>query len=203
MEITKFAHACFVATLDSASIVVDPGELTPDFQDPANVVAVVVTHVHPDHLSADRLNAILKNNPEAVLYAHQEVLDAVPDIPGTVVNAGDYITVGPFSLSFNGGDHAVIHRDIPRCANLGVCINDELYYPGDSFTLPDGAIKTLAVPLAAPWMKTSEAMDYLMQIRPERAFPTHDAVLSEAGKAFNDRLMEQAAEKVSTAYRRL
>lgn len=203
MEITKYEHACFVATINNQSVVVDPGELSPDFVDPGDVVAVVVTHMHPDHLSADQIAAILKNNPGAVFYAHQEVLNATPGIQGTPVSPGETLTAGDFTLHFNGGEHALIHPDTPMCANLGVLINDELYYPGDSFTLPDKAVKTLALPIAAPWMKTAEGMDYLMQVRPEYTFPTHDAVLSEAGKMFTDTWMRRAAEQVGATYERL
>ena len=202
MEIRKYEHACFVATIDNQSIVVDPGELTSDFIDPYNVVAVVVTHLHPDHLSTDHVAAILKNNPEAKFYAHQEVLDAANGIPGTAVHPGDTIRAGDILLRFSGGEHALIHPDIPMCANLGVMINDELYYPGDSFTEPDRPVKTLALPIAAPWMKTAEGMDYLMQLKPERAFPTHDGVLSETGKIFTDSWMSRAAEQAGTIYER-
>lgn len=49
MNITKFEHACFVVTKNDQSIVVDPGVLSPDFQAPEHPVAVVITHLHPDH----------------------------------------------------------------------------------------------------------------------------------------------------------
>lgn len=84
MEITKFGHACFVATRNNQSVVVDPGELSPDFVDPGNVVAVVVTHIHGDHLDREKIAAILANNPSVIFLAPQEVIDACPDAPGTV-----------------------------------------------------------------------------------------------------------------------
>ena len=40
----------------------------------------------------------------------------------------------------------------------------------------------LAVPAAAPWMKISEAMDYIFAIKPRRSFSTHEMLLSRAGK---------------------
>jgi L-ascorbate metabolism protein UlaG (beta-lactamase superfamily) len=203
MEIRKYEHACFVATINNQSIVVDPGELTTDFIDPRNVVAIVVTHMHPDHLSTTHVANILKSNPEAKFYAHQEVLDAANGIDGIAVKADDLIRTGDIPLHFNGGEHALIHPDIPMCANLGVMINDELYYPGDSFAEPDRHVKILALPIAAPWMKTAEGMDYLVKLRPERAFPTHDGVLSEAGRTFTDSWMKRAAEQAGTVYERL
>ena len=202
MKITKFRHACFVATLNNQSVVVDPGELSPDFVDPGNVIAIVITHLHGDHLDPTKLRAILEKNPDAVFYAHPEVLEAA-GIAGTAVQAGDRVTAGTFTFEFSGGAHALIHPTVPMCANLGVLINDELYYPGDSFAEPGKPVKTLALPVAAPWMKTAEGMDYLTKLRPERAFPTHDAVLSEAGQSFTDNWMRRAAEQVGTSYERL
>lgn len=203
MEITKFGHACFVATRNNQSVVVDPGELSPDFVDPGNVVAVVVTHIHGDHLDRAKLAATLARNPSAVLLAHQEVVESCPDIAVTAVAAGDIMTAGEFRLRFTGGDHALVHPGTPMCANLGVMIDEEVYYPGDSFTEPGAPVKTLALPIAAPWMKTSEGMDFLTKLKPERAFPTHDAVLSEDGKDSVESWMKMAAEKAGAKYNRL
>lgn len=82
-------------------------------------------------------------------------------------------------------------------------INEEIYYPGDSFAEPGAPVKTLALPIAAPWMKTSEGMDFLTKLKPECAFPTHDAILSDAGKGFVDNWIKMAAEKAGTKYDRL
>ncbi len=40
----------------------------------------------------------------------------------------------------------------------------------------------LAAPANAPWMKISEVMDYIIAVAPRRAFPTHEMLLSRAGK---------------------
>lgn len=69
----------------------------------------------------------------------------------TVVHTGDTVEAEPFTLRFFGGTHAVIHASIPVVDNLGVLIDDELYYAGDSFTVPEGVdVDVLAVPAGAP-----------------------------------------------------
>lgn len=206
MQITKFQHACFVAEEDSQALVVDPGTLSNDFEVPDDpVCAVVITHVHGDHVDQDKLQAIAAQNPGVIVYGHQEVIDELDQntYHTEVVSAGDMVEVGPFTLEFNGGEHALIHDDVPMCANLGVMINSMLYYPGDSFTMPQHDVEVLALPVAAPWMKTAEAMDYLTSVAPKTAFATHDAVLSNAGKSFTDNWMRSAAEKIGCDYRRL
>lgn len=87
--------------------------------------------------------------------------------------------------------------------NIGILINDLLYYPGDSFVLPGRPVDTLALPVAAPWLKISEAMDFLTQIRPRLAFPTHDAVLSQIGKELVDGRLNATAQEQDTTYQRL
>ena len=91
---------------------------------------------------------------------------------------------------------AVIHPSIPIIDNVGVLVNDALYYAGDSFTVPEGvAVDVLAAPAAAPWMKISEAMDYIKAVAPRRAFPTHEMLLSRAGKTLSNTRLAWATEQ--------
>ena len=110
--------------------------------------------------------------------------------------AGDEVTVGPFRLRFFGGEHAQIHASIPIIDNVGVLVNDVLYYGGDSFEVPEGVeVQVLAAPAAAPWMKLSESMDYVEAVAPRRAFPTHEMLLSQAGKALTNTRLAWATEQ--------
>jgi hypothetical protein len=79
--------------------------------------------------------------------------------------------------------------------NVGVLVNGQLYYAGDSFTIPDGVeVDTVAVPAGAPWMKIGEAMDYVLALKPRRAFPTHEMVLSVAGKGLSNQRLKDVTE---------
>ena len=203
MQLTKFKHACFTVTKDMQTVVVDPGVFSNDFIAPDNVVAVIITHQHPDHADPARIKSVLERNPDAVVYAHESVGLSLPGIQIKPVQAGDSIASSPFTFAFYGGNHAVIDESIPPIANLGVMINDHLYYPGDSFVVPDEPVRTLALPIAAPWMKISEAMTFLAQIKPDKAFPTHDAILSLEGKEVYDQLLIASAGTHDTSYQRL
>jgi L-ascorbate metabolism protein UlaG (beta-lactamase superfamily) len=64
------------------------------------------------------------------------------------------------------------------------------------------AVDLLLVPVAGPWLKLSEAVDYVRAVRPRVAVPIHDAVLTGAGRALPDRLVASlggAAEYVRIA----
>lgn len=202
MNIATYGHACFTLTKNDVSIVIDPGGLSPDFVAPANVGAVIITHLHGDHWSAEQLEKL----PEATIYTVDDAAKVIEaaGFPITVARPGDEVSVGDFHIRFVGGEHALVHPNIPMCHNLGVLVDEgALYYPGDSLVEPNVPIEVLALPIAAPWMKTSEGMDFLRKLRPARAFPVHDGILSDAGKQFVDNWMSQAAEKSDTIYERL
>ena len=207
MRLTKYEHACFTLEKDGKLLVVDPGTFTTDLGSPENVIAIVVTHEHPDHFDVNALGALIAHNPEAKIYAHENITRQFGEdgetLPYETVETGKTVTVDPFTLEFFGGEHAVIHPDIPVVANLGLMIDDTVYYPGDSFTQPSKPVDVLALPVGAPWLKMNEVIDYLTAVKPRLAFPTHDAVLSDAGKSVSDALATGFAEKVGVTYQRL
>lgn len=207
MKITKYEHACFSVEHEGKLLIVDPGAYTTDLGSPENVVAIVVTHEHADHFDVAALGAIIAHNPHAVIVAHENITRQFgannETLPYKTVGAGDELAIAPFHFKFFGGEHAVIHPDIPLVANLGVLINDGIFYPGDSFVAPNQPIEVLALPVSAPWLKISESIDYLLAVKPNIAFPTHDAILSPAGKGLPDRILPPFAEKVGTNYKRI
>lgn len=203
MQITKFAHACFSVEKDGQSLVVDPGGWTDDFTCPASVVGIVVTHAHPDHFDADLLSDILKRNPAACIYGPEDVTTQLENLPTQTVSAGESVEVENFSLHFTGGSHAAIDSSMIVPANVGVIIDHSLYYPGDSFALPDEPIDTLAVPASAPWMKFSEAAAFIRDVQPRAVFPTHDAILSPEGKQLVDSMFGAVCKEIGAEYKRL
>jgi L-ascorbate metabolism protein UlaG (beta-lactamase superfamily) len=181
MKLVKHEHACLVLTKSDDTIVIDPGSFTLPL-DVRNVVAIVITHEHADHWTPEHLGRILDLSPDATIYGPAGVAAAASDFEVTVVADGDTVEVGAFTLAFYGAKHAVIHSSIPVIDNVGVLVDGALWYGGDSFTVPPVPVDTVAVPAGAPWLKVAESMDYVTALAPKRAFPTHEMVLSVAGK---------------------
>jgi L-ascorbate metabolism protein UlaG (beta-lactamase superfamily) len=181
MKITKFEHACFVAEIGDKKVVVDPGSFTVPLPDTNNIVAVVITHEHADHWTPDQLKRILEGSPNARLLGPAGVAAAASDFDFTVVKDGDTIEVAPFTFTFFGENHAVIHSSFPVIDNVGVLINDQLYYGGDSFTQGPVGVDVLAVPASAPWLKIGEVMDYVLEAKPKRSFAVHEMINSKIG----------------------
>lgn len=196
MRLTKLEHAALVVEDSGDKLYIDPGKFTTPITESAGAVAVVITHEHDDHWAPEQLDRIIDMNPEVRLFGPAGVAAAAADHPVEVVAPGDGIEVGPFRLRFFGGKHALIHRSIPVIDNLGVLVDEALYYGGDSFAVPEGvAVDVLAVPAGAPWLKLSDAMDYVEAVAPRRAFPTHEMLLSRAGKALANTRLAWATEQ--------
>jgi L-ascorbate metabolism protein UlaG (beta-lactamase superfamily) len=196
MRITKQEHACLIVESSGTLLVVDPGAYTTALVGLSDVAAIVITHEHADHWTAEQLNLILDRNPDARIFGPAGVASAAAEFDVTVVNGGETVQVDPFTLRFFGEKHAVIHSSMPIVDNVGVLINDTLYYPGDSFTVPDGVeVDTLATPVGAPWLKIGETIDFVLEVKPRRSFATHEMVLSNAGKAMGNQRIQWATEQ--------
>jgi L-ascorbate metabolism protein UlaG (beta-lactamase superfamily) len=185
VRIVHFGHACVLLSTDSARLLFDPGTFSTGFESVRELDAVLITHQHFDHLDGDRLPALLKNNPNAALVVDE---DTVPDIeklgltPTSVARPGDAFTFGGAAVNVVGGRHATIHPDFAMPTNAGYVVDHgAFYHPGDALHVPEQRIDVLGLPMGAPWLKTSETIDFLRAVGPRVAVPIHEATLSEIG----------------------
>ncbi|MEU5938395.1 MBL fold metallo-hydrolase [Micromonospora sp. NPDC047548] len=201
MQLTKYTHSCLRLEHDGGVLVVDPGVFSePEALDGAD--AVLITHEHPDHLNVEALTRALDRRPltingptslAGVLGDAAEVL--------TVVAPGDSFTAAGVAVRAYGGQHAVIHPDIPVVQNVGYLFNDVVYHPGDALAVPDDVqVDTLFAPIHAPWSKFSEVVDFIRAVAPRRAYALHDGLLNDNGFGVLDR---QYTALSQTDYRRL
>jgi len=203
MKITKYEHAGLVVEDSGEILVVDPGVLT-KLPDLSSVKAVVITHIHPDHLHMPNLQKLAASNPALKLFATDEVIGELTEleVEKVSVTSGEKITEGVFTVEFFGSEHAIIYQKVP-CKNIGVMINEQLYYPGDSFTLPQKPVEVLAFPAGGPWMKVCEAVEFIKDVAPKTAFPTHNGTLSEFGEMVNYFYIEPAITELGGSFVKL
>ncbi|HLP23368.1 MAG TPA: MBL fold metallo-hydrolase [Microbacteriaceae bacterium] len=205
MRLTKWEHACMVLEIANERLVIDPGSLTSPVDGMENVKTVVITHEHADHWTPQQLARIIDTNPDVRILGTEATAAAAlhADIatPVEVVHAGDRVVIGPFGLEFVGGEHAIIHSSIPRIHNVGVLVNEQFYYPGDSFALPGKQIDVLAAPASAPWMKMSETMDFILEVKPRLVVQAHEMVNSQYGNDLMTARMQWSAEQVGGEHR--
>ena len=199
MLVTKLEHACLIVEQDGDRLVIDPGAYTRPV-DTSGVVAVVVTHEHPDHGTAEQLTRILERNPGIPVFGPAGVASAlvgsalVGSVAVDVVTDGDTRTVGAFTLTFHGTRHQLIHSSVPVVDNTGVFVNGTLFHPGDAYIDPGVPVEVFATPVGAPWLKIGELMEHLAAVAPRRAVPIHEATLSDIGFAGHTDRIRQVVE---------
>lgn len=203
MKLTKFKHACFTIEDQNQTLIVDPGELSTDLVIVDNVVGIIITHEHSDHMDLNNIARIFNANPRAVIFCPPNLAATLKDFNVKAVRPGDVKTIASFTVEFSGGSHAIIHSSLPTISNLAVMINERIFYPGDSLTDPGKPVDTLALPVAAPWLKLSESVDFVRHINPRFAFPTHDEILSNAGKKITDTMVSSLIADTSIIYKRV
>ncbi|MEU6280229.1 MBL fold metallo-hydrolase [Streptomyces sp. NPDC047028] len=190
MRLTKKSHACVRLEKDGRTLVIDPGMFSEE-DAAAGADAILVTHEHPDHFDEGRLRAALEARPAAELWTLESVAGQLTAaFPGRVhtVGHGDAFTAAGFDVQVHGELHAVIHPDIPRVTNVGYLIDDgTVFHPGDALTVPGRPVRTLMLPVMAPWNKISEVIDYVREVRPQRAYDVHDALLTDLARPIYDR----------------
>jgi L-ascorbate metabolism protein UlaG (beta-lactamase superfamily) len=208
MMLTKFTHACVRLEKDGKVLVIDPGNFSETDLALAGADAVLITHEHPDHIDVDAVTAALLADDALQLFAPAGVAaqlrEKAPDAGQrihTVATGEDFETAG-FSIRTFGGQHAVIHPQIPVVANIGYFVDSNVYHPGDSFIVPDGVnVRTLLVPIHAPWNKVGEVVDFVIGVRAPKAFPIHDALLNENGRGLVEGHVTRFGAKYGTDYR--
>lgn len=179
MQITHYGHACVLVETGSSRLLFDPGAFSAGFEDARELSAILITHQHYDHLDLEKLQPLLDANPDVQLFADSGSAAQLAEkgIAARAVSPGETFDVAGTTIDTLGGDHAVIHPDIPMIPNVAYLL-DGFLHPGDSLFVPQQPVDILAIPTGAPWLKAGEAVDYLRAVAPRVAVPIHEAVLS-------------------------
>ncbi len=180
MKITKYGHCCLRIEEQNLMILTDPGNYNVCPLD-GGVDVILITHEHQDHCHLDALQIILAKNPHAEIITHKGVGKLLDEagIKWTNISSGEVITRKGVNIKSIGSTHACIHHDLASVQNTGFLINEKLFYPGDSFELPLVPVDVLALPVAGPWIKLSEAIEYTKAVQPKKVFPVHDGMLRQ------------------------
>ncbi len=197
MQITKYSHSCVLLDDGTTKILFDPG-LYGGIPEGLQVDAIVITHVHQDHVDIDVLKPLLVNNPRIITNTEVKSELDKHQIVCEVVEQGNSVTIGTYTLEAFGNQHAIMHPELPKFQNTGYLINDTLFHPGDALFLPPKPIKVLFLPVAAPWSKVEETLDYISQVKAEVNFPIHDGFITDGG-AFH-RFAKMWSEKTNAQF---
>ncbi len=194
MKITKLGHCCLLIETKGKRLLTDPGCFTIEAHSKLeNIDVILFTHDHADHYHLDSLKILFKKNAHVQIFANNSVGSSLDTegIPYQVILDTQTFDFHGILITGHGVLHAEIYHALPPCENIGFMIDKKLFYPGDAFTDPGVEIDVLALPVAGPWMKTSEAIEYALKLKPRIAFPVHDAVKFLASHAIPNRILPE------------
>jgi L-ascorbate metabolism protein UlaG (beta-lactamase superfamily) len=198
VQITHLGHAAVLVETGDVRILIDPGNIDSQWQQLTDLDAILVTHLHADHLDPAGIPGLLAANPGARVIVEPSILQQagtevpgvgrLPELPGAASLApDDSVTIGSVTVTAAGGRHAVIHPDIPRIGNLGYLLTAEgeptLFHPGDSLEAVPSGVDVLGVPVYGPWAALKETIEFARAVAAPHGFPVHDGLLRDNGRS--------------------
>lgn len=186
MKITKLGHCCLVLEVDGVKIMTDPGSFTTAQNDVEEVNVIVITHEHQDHFHIESVKAMLTRNPSAVVVTNASVgaLLQTEGIASTRVGDGERTEVNGVAIEGFGKEHARMYEEMGNVENTAYMLADKFYFPGDNFHVCGKPVDVLALPVAGPWMKMADAIDFAKAIKPRVAFGVHDGMIQPFFRGF-------------------
>lgn len=184
VQVTPISHATMVLTISGQTIYTDPVGGAEAFKSQPDPSLILVTDIHPDHLNADTLSAIAKQ--DTVIVVPKAVSDMLPkNLPGTIVILKNGETTTQKSI----GIEAVPMYNIPESTSAfhtkgrgnGYILSSSgkrVYIAGDtSATSEMKALKNIDIafiPMNLPYtMSVEEAAQGVLAFKPKVVHPYH------------------------------
>ena len=183
MKITKFGHSCFLIEDKGVRVLFDPGNMSKAQNKVRNIDAIIITHKHSDHMCVESIKKIMANNKSAEIISNAQVAGILAeyDYKVKVVEEGEnskYDLKGMKIEAF-GNDHVYIYTGIPTPQNTAYMINNKLFNTGDALINPPKKVDILIFIVTAPWIKLSEILDFIFDVKPRIAIPAHDGNMKD------------------------
>lgn len=197
MKITKLGHCVLLLDIDGVVLMTDPGSFTTEAQEnQTGLDAILITHEHHDHLHIESVKKILANNPQATVISNGSVGTILQKegISYIKVADGESAEVQGVKIEGFGTEHALVYRpDVELVENTGYFVAEKFYFPGDNFHNPGKKVDVLALPVAGPWMKAQDAVDFAKEIKARVAFGVHDGMVQPFFRGYIGNLLAKFA----------
>ncbi|MES2279631.1 MAG: MBL fold metallo-hydrolase [Bacteroidota bacterium] len=178
MKISKYLHSCLVFEKGGFKLLIDPGTFSfaegfIDAHEFSDVDAIIITHIHPDHLDKENLAKIVELSG-AKVYTVPQVSEELNKIE--IKSEPIPTLIGPFVLELIPVTHEAI-LDNPLPEMMGMLIDGKVLHPVDSFDgklLKYRGVELLLLPIMAPFTNEITVAAFADQMKPKRILPVHD-----------------------------
>lgn len=173
MRITKFVHSCLLVQMPapiSRSVLFDPGAMSEAALDIGKLDYlddIVITHIHPDHLSLNLLKQAVAKFPNVRITAPAAV---VTHLSAQQIVASSKPAPG---MVFFDSPHEDVSPMYPHPEQIGVHYLGMLSDPGDSHSFTETKA-ILALPMTGPWGNAIRALNLALELKPKYVLPIHD-----------------------------
>ena len=171
MKITKLGHSCVLVETEDRVGLFDPGvwsdrELIDRIE---HVDRIVYTHEHPDHFDVEILKSLVDRFPQAHVVCNDSIREKIEDAAVEVTIREET----QCTRKFKSPHERLPIPGVEAPPENGYHFKEVFTSPGDSHSFTETK-KVLAMPFIAPWGKTGDAINKVIELKPEYVLPIHD-----------------------------
>jgi len=194
VQITKLGHSCVLVKTENRIAIFDPGVWSTHFKidEIEHIDRIVITHEHGDHFDIDKIKQLADKFPDSHLVSNQEVAAKAKAAGIKLMHREETRCTVKFTSS---------HEQLPIPSvtapdQNGYHFDQSFTSPGDSHSFSE-TMGVLAMPLIAPWGNTRDAVNKILELKPEYVLPVHDWHYTEEAKKWLSDLIEPDLEKAN------
>lgn len=210
MKLEKFAQSGFIIETDAgARVAFDIGSYEPleNLAKEHPVNSFLVSHIHPDHFSLERINALLPEKLFVGSQCRQSISEADLNCDITKIEVGQALEVADdVYVEFFNVDHGP-NISAPLCENFGFVITSDgktIYFAGDMFypsgidvasrdfdytLMPVGTYYTFGPQEAFKFIKTFKNPGTIVPMHYHHHPETRDEFIALTSKSFRTQVM--------------
>ena len=163
-----------------AKIMVDPGRFTSGQFGVGGLDAILITNNGPDHFDEETIKDVLNKNEGVRVITNNEVARELSNIfvDAEILSDGARVKIKNLEIEAEDHAHETLYEGVFTPHNTGYHIGEALYIPGGSLEQTRRPVRTLALPIGAPWQNVSSTLAYIKTVRPMKVFPIHDGLVN-------------------------
>jgi L-ascorbate metabolism protein UlaG (beta-lactamase superfamily) len=183
LKITRFTHSCVLVEKPERTALFDPGgyswdALNQSLDQIINVDRLAISHKHEDHCNVDFVKSLVDKFPDMHIVCNDEVENYLQTNGVEAIFRGEATACTRGFAAEHG--HLSSVKDV-KPKNTAFHFMNSYSHPGDSLTL-ESTTSVLAVPFVSIWGSVDQAIEMVLELRPDAVVPIHDWHFSEEAR---------------------